>query len=79
MRSPLQMAKAKYMEHCLPAEADSVQVIETSRAWMAGAAAMYDMLTRELSQLPEDIACKCLEKLGEEFYAFAEKVKSGKA
>jgi hypothetical protein len=57
---------------------DAVQLIETRRAFMAGARVMFT-LVNQYTELPEEEAMKKLSELDRELHEFAFMVKAGVA
>jgi len=77
MSTLLADAMAEYMERVLPAEASKDQVIETRRAFYAGAQTMM----RIWIEVPDDdkVVDAMFKGITQEFQEFLDKVKQGEA
>lgn len=70
---------ATYVERVVPAEASDTQIMETKRAFYAGAHQTLCTMGHVSDTMGEDDAVTAIESMHKEGEAFAEDIKNGKA
>ena len=60
-----------YIDVVVPKEAHTVQILETRRAFMAGASSMFDLMSEVSDRFDEDTALQIINGFCEEFANFA--------
>lgn len=69
-----------YLAKVVPPSASHAQMIETRRAFYAGAAAMFNQVVDDIGAEPsEERALGMIEGLRQELFQFSDDVKAGKA
>lgn len=66
-----------YEKNCVPADASTVQIQETRRAFFAGAAAMWQLFGQIADQGSEEKSHQMFERLDKELVEFMENLGKG--